>query len=333
MRTDRDGRRGYAVVMRRYGPPEVLGYERVPLPPLLPDEIRIRSIGSAVNHSDLEIRAGNWPIQKPEPFPYVPGLEVVGEVIETGDAVTGLRAGERVITMMQGLGGVRARRPGGYAEHVTVAAAAAAPVPADLDPLAMASLGLASVTAYEGLAKLGALVDRRIVVTGASGGVGSAAVGIAKASGAAVIGVVSRNERAAYVRLLGAEAAHSLSDVVSGALGEEAVDGVLDTVGGALFGPCVAALKPGGRLSLVGSVAGGTVSFDAYRLLDVVLTGYGSENLDGTALSKAVAAIGDWLRQGALTAPARTVFPLAEAARAHETLERRGVEGRLLLVP
>jgi len=191
---------GTAIVMRRYGGPDVLRPEIVASPSLRLDEIRIRSIGSAVNHSDLEIRAGNWPILTAGPFPYTPGLEVVGEVVDVGAAVPDIRVGDRVITMMQGLGGVRPRRPGGYAEYVTVAASAAATLSASVDPLDMAALGLGSVTAFEGLRKIGDLKDRRIAVTGAAGGVGSAAVAIARALGAEVIGIVSRPEHAEYVR-------------------------------------------------------------------------------------------------------------------------------------
>ncbi len=70
-----------AIVMRAYGAPEVLRLERVTVQPLAPDEIRLKSLASAINHSDLEIRAGRWPILRAVPFPYVPGLEVVGEVV------------------------------------------------------------------------------------------------------------------------------------------------------------------------------------------------------------------------------------------------------------
>jgi NADPH:quinone reductase len=163
---DRDREDG-AIVMRQYGGPDVLHFETVPLAALQPDEIRLRSVASAVNHSDLEIRAGNWPIRRPDPFPYTPGLEVVGEVVEVGSAVSDFRVGDRAITMMQGLGGVRAHRPGGYAQYVVVGASAAAAVAADIDPLAMAALGLASVTAFVGLQKIGDLANRRIAVTGA----------------------------------------------------------------------------------------------------------------------------------------------------------------------
>src|SRR5258708_18080334 len=237
-----DGRMGEAVVMRQYGPPEMLRLERVALAPLAADEIRVRTRAAAINHSDLEIRAGTWPILRPDPFPYTPGLEVIGDVVETGSAVSRFRVGERVVTMMQGLGGVRARRPGGYAEYVVMAADAAAPVPADLDVLDVAALGLGAVTAYEGLRKLGTLAGRRIVITGAAGGVGSAAVGIAKAQGAEIVAVISRREQEAYVLGLGASAALVPEDIARGALGEESLAGILDTVGGASFGACVTPL-------------------------------------------------------------------------------------------
>src|SRR5581483_11833533 len=166
------------------------------------------------------------------------------------------------------------------------------------------------VTAYEGLRKLGPIEGRRVVVTGASGGVGSVAVSIAAARGAEAIGVVSRAERAAYVRSLGAHAVHTAHAVESGALSEETVDGVLETVGSTVFAPCVNALRPGGTLSMIGAIGGGEVTFDAYRLLEVTLTGYSSETLDGASLQAAMNDICDWLRQGRIQPPARTLFPL-----------------------
>lgn len=235
---------------------------------------------------------------------------------------------------MQGLGGVRAERPGAYAELVTVTAAAVAPVPSSVDPYALAALGLGGVTAYEGLRRIGPIEGKRVLVTGAAGGVGSAAVGIARAQGAAVTGVVSRAEQVDYVLGLGADRV-----VVSGR-GEPApieagsVDGVLDTVGAALFQLTVPALRPGGTLSLVGAVGGSDVRLDLWELLrPITLTGYSSENLDGASLRRAVSALTKWLENGAIAAPAWTAVPLAEAVRAHAILERRGVNGRVLLIP
>ena len=176
-----------AVVMRRNGGPEVLAIEEVDLPPLRRGEIRLRALASAVNHSDLQIRAGNWTIRRDPKFPYVPGLEVVGEVVEVADGVEGVRAGDRVWTMMQGLGGVRAERDGGYAEQVTVSASAVAPLPKTIDPIAFAAVGLAGVTAYQGLRTLGTLSGKTLIVTGPTGGVGSVAARLARVAGADVL--------------------------------------------------------------------------------------------------------------------------------------------------
>ena len=323
---------GAVIVMRQYGGPSVLQPEIVSQPCLRPDEIRIRTIAAAVNHSDLEIRAGNWPILKPNPFPYTPGLEVVGDVVEVGESVSDFRVGERVITMMQGLGGVHPERPGGYAEYVVVRASTVAAVTRDVDPLDIGALGLGSVTAFEALRKIGDLTGRRIAVTGAAGGVGSAAVAIAKAQGAEVIGIISRSEQTEYVRSLGASTVVGSQDVAAGALGSETIDGLLDTVAGKAFALYVTALRPGGVLSLVGAVGGSDVSFDAYRLLEITLTGYASDTLDGLALRRAMYSISGWLSRGVIRAPVHTLFRLEEAATAHAKLEQHSVEGRVLLV-
>jgi len=325
----------HAILMREYGAPDVLTYAEVPLSPLGPDEVRIRSIAAAVNHTDLEIRAGHWPVRKPQPFPYVPGVEVVGEVDEVGNAVQGFRRGDRVITMMQGLGGVRAERSGGYAEYVTVTAATIAPVASGVDDYEMAALGLVGVTAFEGLRRIGTLSGRRIMVTGAAGGIGSAATAIARAQGASVIAVVSRSAQVDYVRSLGAdEVVVSREAKPMPLLQPGSVDGVLDAVGGELFAPCVAALRPGGTLSLVGAVGGSDVSFDAFELIrPVILTGYSSETLDGESLRNAVAALAELMVHGRIKAPAFRTMPLADAAQAHASMEQGGMTGRLLLVP
>ena len=100
------------------------------------------------------------------------------------------------------------------------------------------------------------------------------------------------------------------------------------------FGPLAKSLRPGGRLSLVGAVAGGDVNFDAWDLtLGVSLTGYSSEGLDGQALQEAVTSIAGLVKEGQLEPPRRTCIPLSEAADAHELLEGCGVEGRVLLTP
>jgi NADPH2:quinone reductase len=209
-----------------------------------------------------------------------------------------------------------------------------APLPVDVDLLQLAALGLGAVTAYEGLRKVGPLAGRRVLVTGAAGGVGSAAIGIARAQGASVVAWVSRPEQIDYVRSLGADDVLVAARGTAPAQPAASVDGVLDTVAGAAFGRTVEALKPGGVLCLVGAVGGGGVSFDAWHLINPVsLTGYSSESLSGDELRSAMAAVCGWLASGLLSPPQTTTRPLAQAADAHRLLEAGGFKGRVLLVP
>src|SRR5271170_4181690 len=91
----REAMNSRAVVMRRTGGPEVLSVEDLAFAPLRDGEVRLRALASAVNHSDLEIRAGNWTIRRNPKFPYVPGLEVVGDVVEVDSGVESARIGDR----------------------------------------------------------------------------------------------------------------------------------------------------------------------------------------------------------------------------------------------
>jgi len=321
----------YAIVMDRYGPPDVLAWRPVSPPPLGPEEVRIRTLFAAVNHTDLKIRAGQWPIRGDQPFPYTPGVEVVGFVEAVGHRVSGFAAGQAAITMMQGLGGVTARRPGAYSTLVTVPQTVVSRVPEGVDLAQIAALGLGGVTAFEGLSRLGPLAGRRLLVTGAAGGVGSAAVGIGKALGAEVDGLIARAAHIDYVRALGAERVIVARPEAAPQLAGR-YDGILDTVAGPIFGACVTALVDGGALCLVGAVGGGAVSFDAWDLIrPVTLTGYSTETLDGAALRRAVDVLGAGLIAGKLIAPRYEIMPLADAKLAHRKLEAGGYAGRILL--
>ncbi|MEO7735668.1 MAG: zinc-binding alcohol dehydrogenase family protein [Kofleriaceae bacterium] len=300
--------RARAIVMRRTGSAEVLQLEDVTLSPLARGDVRLRMLAAAVNHSDLEVRAGNWRIRRASPFPYVPGLEIVGEVVAIGADVRDVVVGQRAWSTMQGLGGVRAERDGGYAEQVTVSASVLAPLPAELDPVAFAAIGLAGVTAFEAMRRLGELRGKTLIVTGATGGVGAVAVEVGRSLGAEVI-ALDRNAASPPAA---------------------SVDAVLDGVGGARFASLVAALRPHGRYCMYGAAASADVALDLWSLLDGrVLTGYSSEELDGDALRAATLA----LVAMRLPPPPTTVLPLADAARAHAMLESREVRGRIVLVP
>jgi NADPH2:quinone reductase len=324
----------HAIEIDRYGGPEELVWRAVSRPPPGDGEVRIRTAFAAVNRADVEIRRGEWPIVAPDPFPYTPGLEVVGVVDAVGAGVERVAPGERVITMMQHLGGIWGERPGGYAEFVVVAADTLATIPADVDLEQVAALGLVAVTASAGLSRLALAPGARVVVHGASGGVGSAAVTIAAAAGAKVIAVLPRAGKDDYVRALGAAEVVALdATTLLEALGPRSVDAVLETTGARTFADSCAVLRRGGRLCLVGALTGPSLTLSAWDLLqDLVLTGWSSENLDGDALRAAIDQIVEAVRVGRLRAPAIERFAMPDAAAAHRAMERGELAGRALLV-
>jgi NADPH:quinone reductase len=147
-----------------------------------------------------------------------------------------------------------------------------------------------------------------VLVTGPAGGVGSAAVALARALGANVLE-------------LGRDAPPPPP---------KSVDAVLDVVAGPIFGALIASLRRGGRYCVVGAIGGGDVRFDVWSLLDALtLTGYSTEDLDGDGLRAATRT----LLGLALPSVPHAVMPLADAARTHERLERRDLKGRVVLVP
>ena len=323
----------HAIEIDRYGGPEELVWREVQRPALAPDEVRIRTLYAAVNRADIEIRRGEWPIVRGDPFPYTPGLEVVGVVDGVGDRVTGIWPGALVITMMQRLGGIWGERPGGYGEFVVVRADTVASFLPEVDAEQIAALGLAAVTAAEGLARLDLTSETSIVVHGASGGVGSAAVALAGARGCEVIAVLPRGGKDDYVRALGASRVVRLDEEgLLDALGARSVDAVLETTGTRTFADSAAVLRRGGRLCLVGALTGGELRVSAWDLMqELVLTGWSSENLTGDTLREHMTRIAELVHGGLLPAPAIHRFALADAAGAHAQIEAGGVTGRALL--
>jgi NADPH2:quinone reductase len=323
-----------AVVIDEYGGPDVLQWRVVEVPPPPRGEVTLRTIVSPVNRADLEIRSGKWPIQRDHPFPYVPGLELLGTVTDVGADVETPVVGQRAATMMQRLGGIHGERPGGYGEYVTVPASSVAVVPDDVDPLEVAALGLAAVTALEGLDRLELEPGERVVIHGASGGVGSVAVSLARRRGCEVVAAVSRPEHEEYVRSLGANEVVVLSrGTLVDFLGARTVDAVLETLGARTFPDSVAVLRQGGRLCLVGALTGADLRLAAWDLMqDLHLTGFSSENLTGDQLRCDMQELVSALRTGSLRPPELRTLPMSCAREAHRLLEAGAVRGRVLLV-
>ncbi|HEV7761618.1 MAG TPA: NADPH:quinone oxidoreductase family protein [Acidimicrobiales bacterium] len=239
-----------AAVCPEHGPPEVVRVDEVASPPLGPGQVRVRVGVAAVNFPDVLLVAGQYQITVPPPF--VPGSEFAGVVAEVAEDVTAVAVGDRVT----GTGIV-----GAFAEEAVVSAGAVRPVPPGVDDRRAAAFGVAHRTAYHVLRSVAGLQPGdELIVLGAGGGVGLAAVQLGRVLGAEVTAVASSAEKLAAAASYGAG---NLVDHRSGdlrqALREVLPDGadvVIDPVGGDLAEPALRALHHGGRFVTVGYASG-----------------------------------------------------------------------------
>ncbi|UGQ11849.1 NADPH:quinone oxidoreductase family protein [Yinghuangia sp. ASG 101] len=239
-----------AAVCRAYGEPESVRIEEIPVPDLGPGQVRVAVRAAAVNFSDVLVVADRY--QASAPTPFVPGSEFAGVVREVADGVAGVREGDRVV----GTGFV-----GAFAEEAVVDAAAVTPVPDGVGDQDAAAFGVAHRTAYHVLRSTARLrPDENLVVLGAGGGVGLAAVQIGAVLGAAVTAVASTEEKLKVAASYGAREliVHRDADLRA-ALRERLPSGadvVVDPVGGDLSEPALRSLRWGGRFVTVGYASG-----------------------------------------------------------------------------
>jgi NADPH2:quinone reductase len=239
-----------AAVCRSYGPPEVVGVADIPAPEVGPGQVRVRVDAAAVNFPDVLLVADDYQLSVPTPF--VPGSEFAGVASEVAPDVHGLSAGDRVFGTAL---------VGAFAQEVVVAAAALTPVPAGLDQCSAAALGVAHGTAFHVLRSVVSLQPgEELVVLGAGGGVGLAAVELGSLLGASVTAVASSEEKLAAATRKGARRSidHRSGDLRA-ALRQAIPDGadvVVDPVGGALSEPALRSLRFGGRFVTVGYASG-----------------------------------------------------------------------------
>lgn len=239
-----------AAVCATHGPPEVVRVEDVPPPELGPGQVRIGVEAAAVNYPDVLLVAGTYQLEAPPPF--VPGSEVAGVVTEVGADVEGLAVGDRVT----GTG-----LTGAFAEEIVLAPNAVRPVPAGIDTQVAAAFGVAHRTSYHVLRSVAQVrPGEELVVLGAGGGVGLAAVQLGRELGATVTAVASSSDK------LDAAASHGATHLVdhrSGGLRKAlrellpaGADVVVDPVGGPLAEPALRSLRWGGRFVTVGFASG-----------------------------------------------------------------------------
>jgi NADPH:quinone reductase len=280
---------------------------------------------------DLLLSKGEYQLKLPPPF--VPGMETAG-VVRSAPPESGFRVGERV----SGFGVL-----GGYAERVAVPVANVIRSPAELDDAEAVSLLVNYNTMYFALARRAAMrPGDTVLVLGAAGGVGTAAIQIAKAMGASqVIAVVHREGAADYVGSLGADVVLPLTDGwaqrVREHTGDQGVDIVVDPIGGAAFDDAIRVLAIDGKLLVIGFAAGGIPMVKVNRLLlrniSVVGVAWG-EYLNKVPGSAALFAWGlSQLVFLGLKPPPPQRYPLSEAQAALQCLADGGVLGKLVLEP
>lgn len=239
-----------AAICTEHGPPEVVHVDEVPAPVLAEGQARVRVHAAAVNFPDVLIVANQYQVSVPPPF--TPGSELSGEVVEVAEDVAEVAVGDRVFgsTLV-----------GAFAEEAIVTAAGLTVVPEGVDLADAAAFGVAHRTAYHVLRSIAGLqAGDELVVLGAGGGVGLAAVQLGVALGATVTAVASSPEKLAVAEANGAtrlvdHRAGDLRQALKDALPEGA-DIVVDPVGGALAEPALRVLRYGGRFVTVGYASG-----------------------------------------------------------------------------
>lgn len=228
-----------AAIIDRYGAPEVLQVAEVAQPEIKPDQLLVKVAASSINPIDWKMRKGMLKILTGNKFPIILGFDVSGEVITVGSQVTQLQPGQLIYTRLSQLTG------GAYAEYAPVSEKVAALKPTNLSHEEAAAVPLAGLTALQALRDQGQLkAGQRVLINGASGGVGTFAVQIAKVLGADVTGVCgSRNLD--LVKSLGADSVlnYAEQDFTKGAT---QYDIVFDVVGNRSFSECKAVLQPQG---------------------------------------------------------------------------------------
>ena len=241
-----------AALCRSLGDVSALRVEEVPAPPMAAGQVRIAVQAAGVNFPDILMIEGKYQV-KPE-LPFIPGLEVAGTVTECGQGVTHVVPGQRVLAM--------ARQGGGYASEIVLPGAIVTPIPDSLDFITAAAFPIVYGTAHFALEYRGGLRSgETLLVLGAAGGVGLAAVEIGKLLGARVIAAAGGPDKLAIARQHGADEtidyrSENLRDRVLELTGKKGVDVVFDPVGGTYFEQCVRCIGWEGRILVVGFASG-----------------------------------------------------------------------------
>ena len=352
-----------AVLLTGHGGVEVLEYrEDVPVPHPDAGEVLIKVGAAGVNNTDINTRIG-WYSKKvseatneggsegfddvddddatwsgvPMTFPRIQGADCCGKIVAVGDGVDPARAGERVIVRNMLRTYVQYRPfecwtfgsecDGGFAQYAKAPSRETHKVDCDWTDAELASIPCAYSTAENMLHRAGVGAET-VLVTGASGGVGSAAVQLAKRRGARVIGVASA-PKADEVRSAGADKVVDRNADLVKAVGRNTVDVVIDLVAGDGWPPLLETLKVGGRYATAGAIAGPLVELDVRTLYLKDLTFYGCTFQEDEVFENLVS----YIERGEIRPLVSKTFPLSQIAQAQEEFLAKRFTGKLVLLP
>jgi NADPH2:quinone reductase len=320
-----------AVLCKEYGPPESLVVEDVPSPTPGPGEVIISAKAASVNFPDVLIIQNKYQF-KPT-LPFSPGSEVAGVVKAVGDGVDGVKPGDKVMAFTT---------YGAFAEEVKIAATRIVPIPDGMDYPSAAAFLLTYGTSEHALRDRGQLkAGETLLVLGAAGGVGIAAIEIGKALGARVIACASTEDKLAVCREHGADAAinyagEDLRERITDLTAGKGVDVVYDAVGGSYTEPALRSLAWRGRLLVVGFAAGEIpripLNLTLLKGCSIVGVFWGDfARREPKLFAESVRRLGDWYREGKLKPHISATFPLEQAGEALKLMAARKVKGKVVL--
>ena len=320
-----------AVVCRELGPPERLRLETFASAPLAQGQVRVAVHAAGINFPDILMAAGEYQLKPPLPF--TPGVEAAGEVIEVDGAADGVAVGDRVIVKM---------RHGAYADEAVVATSQLTPLPSTFDYAEGATFLAAHGTAYHALIDRGQLrPDEVLLVHGAGGGVGLAAVEMGKMLGATVIAAASSEGKLAVAQRRGADhlvlyGREPFRDAVKRITDGRGADVVFDPVGGAVFENSVRCIAWGARILVVGFTGGiGLARTNLLLIKGASVLGVraGEAVRRNPASGEArLKALLEWAEAGKIRPHVSHRLPLEDYAQAMRLLVDRKAIGRVALV-
>ncbi|MEP3332436.1 alcohol dehydrogenase family protein [Sedimentitalea sp.] len=338
----------FGIALTGHGGPEKMEWrDDLPTPVPANGDVVIQVAAAGVNNTDINTRIGWYSKGDAEAddaswsgtalrFPFIQGADVCGHIVAVGNGVDASRIGERVLIepCLREADGEPLKTPwyfgsecdGGFAQFTRVASRYAHTIQSDLTDVEMASFPCSYSTAENMLTRARLAKGETVLVTGASGGVGSATVQLALARGVRVIAVTSAS-KAQILTDLGAQKTLDRSDDFVAELGENSVDLVVDLVAGDKWPSLLSVLRPGGRYAVSGAIGGPIVELDVRTLYLKDLSFFGCTVLEPEVFANLIQRI----ERQEIKPLVATTFPLREIAAAQQEFTQKGHVGKIVL--